>query len=379
MRKQHTELSSGEKLFFPNLNGLRFVGALAVMLFHCVTLNREIWGDFFQGFIFHKYVFVMGKGHLGVVLFFVLSGFLITYLLLNESSRKGRINLRNYLMRRFLRVWPLYFVIVLFGFFVFPHMPFGIVTVHEFWRYAVFLSNIDEILLGLKDSINFLTATWTVSVEEQFYLTWGILIGIIAFRKKKTYFYFFSSIVLLSLVFRYFHLNDHRMLYYHTFSVMSDLALGGLIGLWGFSGGAQRFMEKIPRWIIVLSYAAGGCLLLLEGHIFRGDFFIFERLVPGIVFAFIILEQVYAPNSFYKIDKVPGFFNAGKLTYGFYLFHCIYIYYWALFFKNHGLTESVWQYVLFVLFVFLSTYLSAWISFRYFETPILNLKRYFRS
>jgi peptidoglycan/LPS O-acetylase OafA/YrhL len=367
------------RIFFPNLHGLRFVGALAVMFFHCFTLNREIWGDFYNGYWFQKAGIVLGKGHLGVILFFVLSGFLITYLLLDESTRKGRINLVHYLMRRFLRVWPLYFVIVLFGFFVFPHLPYGIETVHEFWRYALFLSNIDEVINGMRDSINFLTATWSVSVEEQFYLTWGVLIGLIAFRKKQTYLYFFCAVILTSLVFRYFHLDDHRSLYYHTFSVMSDLAIGGVIGLWAFNGGAQRAFENIPRWAIVLGYIAGCSLLVLEGHLFRGVFFIFERFVPGIVFAFILLEQVYSKHSFFKIDRVWGFYNSGKLTYGFYMFHCIFIYYWAIFFRNHGLTENLFHYCLFILAVFVSTYALAWISFYYFEEQFLKLKRFFRS
>lgn len=349
------------------------------MLFHCFTLNREIWGPFYQGFWFQKAGIVLGKGHLGVILFFVLSGFLITYLLLDETVRKGRIHLGHYLMRRLLRVWPLYFVIVLFGFFIFPHLPYGIVTLHEFWRFALFLSNIDELIFGLYDRINFLTATWTVSVEEQFYLTWGLLIGLIAFRRKRTYLYFFCAVILASLAFRYAHLADHRALYYHTFSVMSDLAIGGIIGLWAFNGTAKRLFENLPRWSIVAGYIIGCSALLLEGHLFRGMFFIFERFVPGVVFAFVLLEQVYSNRSFFKIDRVPGFFQSGKLTYGFYMFHCIFIYYWAIFFQNHGFTQHLYQYLLFVLAVFCSTYTMAWVSFYYFEQPFLKLKRLFRS
>jgi peptidoglycan/LPS O-acetylase OafA/YrhL len=243
----------------------------------------------------------------------------------------------------------------------------------------LFLSNIDEILLGLYDRINFLTATWTVSVEEQFYLTWGLLIGLIAFRKKRTYLYFFCAVILTSLLFRYVHLGDHRALYYHTFSVMSDLAIGGIIGLWAFNGTAKKLFENLPRWSIVVAYLIGCSALLLEGHLFRGVFFIFERFVPGVVFAFILLEQVYSRHSFFKIDRVPGFFQSGKLTYGFYMFHCIFIYYWAIFFQNHGLTQHLYQYILFVLAVFVSTYAMAWVSFYYFEQPFLKLKRLFRS
>lgn len=367
-----------QPLFFPNLNGLRFVGALAVMLFHCMTLNREIWGDFYDSAAFQAVGKVIGRGHLGVNLFFVLSGFLITYLLLDETARKGRINLWRFLMRRFLRVWPLYFVIVLFGFFVFPHTPFGIVTVHEFWRYAVFLSNIDELVNGMRDSINFLTATWTISIEEQFYLTWGLLIAVFAFKKQHSYLWFFGAVIAGSLVFRYFHLGEETTLYFHTFSVMSDLAVGGIVSIWAFNGGAKRFFEHLPRPAILLGYVLGIGFILLEGHVLTGFFAIFERLAIGGVFAFILLEQVYSDRSFYKIDRVPGFFNAGQLTYGFYLFHCIAIFYWAKSFEYLGWTESPGFYLLFVAVVFITTYSAAWLSYRYFELPILRLKRYFQ-
>lgn len=373
-----TSSSEIARPFFDNLNGLRFVGALAVLLFHCFSLEREIWGDFFQGYWFQKVYTVVGKGHLGIILFFVLSGFLITYLLLYENAKTGRINLFNYLMRRFLRVWPMYFLVVLFGFFIFPKLPYGIETIHEFWRFALFFSNIDEILLGENDSLNFLSATWTVSVEEQFYLTWGILIGIISFRKHTTYLLFFCTIILVSLIFRAFHLGEDRVLYFHTFSVMSDLAFGGIIGLLAFTGKVKSFFEKLTRVQIVLFYLFAAIIFLIEGHIFRGFLFTFERFVPGAIFAFIILEQVYSKNSFYKIDKVPYFFTSGELTYGFYMFHCFFIYYWSIFFKNHGYTEHVWQFVFYVLLVFTCTYALAWISLHYFERPILALKRYFR-
>jgi peptidoglycan/LPS O-acetylase OafA/YrhL len=375
MNQQQTTPS----LFFPNLNGLRFAGALAVMLFHCFTLHRDIWGDFYNTQWFKAIGLVLNKGHLGVALFFVLSGFLITYLLLNELARNGSINLGHYFMRRILRVWPLYFVITLFGFFIFPHLPYGVETVHELWRYLIFASNIDEIILGLKDNINFLTATWTISVEEQFYLSWGIFIALLRFRNKNTFLWFFLSVIAGTIVFRLFHLNDERTLYFHTFSVISDLAFGGLIAWLVYYKKLSSFFEELPRWIILLAYLIGGALLLSEGKLLSGSVVSFARLIPETVFAFIILEQVYAKHSFYKIDRIPGFFEAGKLTYGFYLFHCIYIWYWAHFFKDHQLTSNFGYYGLYVVLVFVSTYATAWLSFRYFEQPFLRLKRFFRA
>ncbi len=364
-------------VIFPNINGLRFIGSLSVLFFHCYMLNREIWGDFYHEYWFQKAYVLVSRGHLGVPLFFIISGFLITYLLLHEQS-KGNFHLGRYLMRRFLRVWPLYFLVVLFGFFVFPHLPYGVATMHEFWRFALFLSNFDELINGMRDSINFLTATWTVSVEEQFYLAWGVLVGLTAFRKKVAYVYLFVLILIVSLIFRFQHLDSHRILHYHTLSVMANFAIGGLAGLWAFTGGAQRFFEKLPRYAIVLVYVIGCGIILFEDRLFKGWIFAFEQLVFGAFFAFVILEQVFSQRSFFKADRIPGFFQSGKVTYGFYLFHCLYIYYWAMIFRDNGLTDHIGWYLLFVLLVFVSTYTTAWLSYLAMERPALKLKKYFR-
>lgn len=68
--------------YFPNLNGLRFIGAIMVLIFHFFSIHREIWGDWFYEDWFQKFYFLSSPGHVGIILFFVLSGFLITHLLL---------------------------------------------------------------------------------------------------------------------------------------------------------------------------------------------------------------------------------------------------------------------------------------------------------
>jgi peptidoglycan/LPS O-acetylase OafA/YrhL len=373
-----TSSSEIARPFFHNLNGLRFVGALGVLIFHCFTLQREIWGDFYQKPWFQIVFSIANKGHLGVNLFFVLSGFLITYLLLNEHLKTGKINIINYLIRRFLRIWPIYFLIVLFGFFLFPQLPYGIETTHEFWRYLLFLSNFDEIIHGANDKINFLSATWSVSIEEQFYLVWGAILGLMPIKRTFSFPLFFIFIIISSIVFRFFHWFDNRIIYFHTFSVMSDLGIGGLIGYLAFKGTIQQFFEQLKKWQLIIFYLFAAITILGSRSIFEGVLISIERTVIGLLFAFIILEQVYAKNSFYKIDKIPYFFSSGELTYGFYMYHCILIYYWSIFFKNNGYTENVWQFAIYVLLVFSCTYALAWISLHYFERPILALKRYFR-
>ncbi|WP_343747762.1 acyltransferase [Fluviicola sp.] len=368
-----------EKIHFENLNGLRFIGALMVFLFHAFTINREVWGSFFESTPMLAIRKLTSIGHYGVNLFFVLSGFLITYLLLKELKVKGRIHVGFFLVRRILRLWPLYFVVVLFGFFVFPHLPFGTHTVHEFWRYALFLSNFDEIINGSRDSINFLTATWSVSIEEQFYIGWAAVIGLFKWKSIRAFQLFFLLVILSSVVFRLLNATDGSILYYHSLSVISDMAIGGLLATRVFEKTTLSFVTDLKKWQIAGIYLAGIGFLFLAPRLLPGKLIAFERVISGAFFAFVLVEQVQANHSFFKADRIPFFENAGKLTYGFYLFHCIVIFYLCKTFEHLHINQHViWFVVYFFTLVFLNTLLSV-LSYRYFEKPLLDLKKYFRA
>lgn len=368
-----------EKFHFENLNGLRFIGALMVFIFHAFTINREVWGDFFESTPFIVIRKLTSIGHYGVNLFFVLSGFLITYLLLEELRNRGRIQIGFFLVRRMLRLWPLYFVLVLFGFFVFPHLPFGIQTLHEFWRYGLFLSNFDEIINGSRDSLNFLTATWSVSIEEQFYIGWALVIGFFQWKTIRSFRLFFLVIVLGSCFFRLYHSSNPSIIYYHTLSVISDMAIGGLLATFVFEKTGITFFENLKKWQIILIYLLGILFLFGAHKILPGKFIAFERLLSGIFFAFVLMEQLKAKQSFFKADRIPYFERAGKLTYGFYLFHSLLIYYLCNTFEYLNWNQSAGYFLLyFLLLLFFNSILSV-ISYRYFEKPLLELKRYFRA
>ena len=137
-----------ERIYFPNLNGLRFVAALLVIVHHIEQI-KYIYGlpnNFSSSFI-------QIIGELGVILFFVLSGFLITYLLLEEENRTQTIAVKNFYLRRILRIWPLYFFIVILALFILPNIsPFILpeydkATIYEnlpakIFLYVFFLPNL---------------------------------------------------------------------------------------------------------------------------------------------------------------------------------------------------------------------------------------------
>ncbi len=173
-------ISSRDKVFFPNLDGLRTLAFLFVFYLHGFSLSLEqlpISSDFLN-----RLVFKVATGSSGVSIFFVLSGFLITYLLLKEVNERGTLNVGFFYVRRVLRIWPLYFVSVVFAFIIYPYLKTFLGIQHESparpLYYFTFLSNFDAIYVhdffpGQSSPVE--AITWSVAIEEQFYIIWPLL------------------------------------------------------------------------------------------------------------------------------------------------------------------------------------------------------------
>src|SRR5205085_6931243 len=105
-------------VYFANLDALRFFAASAVLFSHIESRKPEY--SLPNSFLRQTYINI---GSFSVTLFFVLSGFLITYLLLLEKETSKSINIKNFYARRILRIWPLYYLLVLTGLLVVPYVP----------------------------------------------------------------------------------------------------------------------------------------------------------------------------------------------------------------------------------------------------------------
>jgi hypothetical protein len=195
-----------KKEYFKGLDSFRFFAALAVFFTHVELIKK------FTGFGSHwidpeeritkftVFQSVMAKeidalspliaysSALGVVFFFVLSGFLITFLLLREKEQNNSIDIRKFYLRRALRIWPLYYLIFILGFFVLPYLDFFAVPGQDkffqqnFWGnlmlYAFFMPNLAFSIFTT--AVPNIGQSWSIGVEEQFYLLWPLLI-----RKSK--------------------------------------------------------------------------------------------------------------------------------------------------------------------------------------------------
>jgi peptidoglycan/LPS O-acetylase OafA/YrhL len=376
-----------EKIFFPNLDGFRFVCFFAVFLYHC---NGIILVGLNNNSVKTTLNFLFQNGDVGVNAFFVLSGFLITFLLIKEKKLNTRISLRNFYIRRILRIWPLFYACVFLGFVIFPYVKFRTIPGPEEianYKYYIFLaSNFDFIRIRLHSfdalpDASFLSALWSVAVEEQFYLIWPV---ILKFSNSKMYPLIFLGIIIFTLVFRSFYAGDTAadlaIRKFHTFSVIGDMALGGIMAYFcSYKSRFLQFITKMPSWQIVSLYALTVFIILFRQYIFVTPvLLVVERIILAALFAFVIAEQNYADNSFYKFSRFKLISKLGTYTYGLYCLHFIAITSTVFIMERHGLeTGTVFSASTACFVALLISIGVSLLSYHLFEKHFLKLKNKF--
>lgn len=364
-----------KRVHFDNLDGLRFLAFLSVFFFHSISTNDKLIQ---KDAVFIALKDFVSNGGLGVNFFFVLSGFLITYLLFHERSINKSINIKNFYYRRILRIWPLYFACVFFGFVLFPLLKASFAGVPQeaasLFHYLMFLSNFDIINNGFPDA-SVLSVLWSISVEEQFYLFWPLLL--VLFKDKEKY--LFVLIILMSLIFRYYNSRE-LVLYMSTFSVISDMAVGALAAWIIYND--KSFKKKImylPKLVIGLSYLVLGVLIIYKNDLFTSPIsIVFQRLLFSLFFAFIILEQVFSERSILKIGKFKFISFWGKYTYGLYIWHSVAILITVTILSRVGLHHNALQIIFIqVPLSFVISLIISYISYHYFEKVFLKKKELF--
>lgn len=357
------------KVYFENLDGLRAIAALAVVFTHIATwLPSE--GTFNQ-IVKNLFSFSHQGGKYGVVFFFVLSGFLITYLLFHEQKINGRINIGRFYMRRILRIWPLYYLTVFIGFYVYPFFdPNATINASQLY-YWTFLTNFDHIYNG-NPGIGILGVQWSVAVEEQFYLFWPLIFLV---KNNKVKISLFIVLIILSEI---FYLNQvvWTSKYYHFFSCIRYLSFGAFIAYLAYFkiNWINRLFSKISKFNTLLIYVLSITILFFGPQINRlGAFKLISEILPFVFFSFVILEQNYSKTSIFKLNKFKTLTWLGKISYGIYLNHMIAIYMIKAMFKFIGPAPFLIQALLSVSLTILISYL----SYRYYERFFLKFKKRF--
>jgi peptidoglycan/LPS O-acetylase OafA/YrhL len=196
--------------------------------------------------------------------------------------------------------------------------------------YALFLANFDYLhTWPVKPDAILLSVLWSVAVEEQFYLTWPLLLKLI---RSKFYPLVFPSIILLSLIFRSFYAAnteaDHAVRYFHTFSLIGDMAVGGLFAyLLSFQNRFHRFLVNMPKLLIAGIYICTVLIVLFKSYLFPcGIPVVFERLFIAVFFGMIITEQNFSEHSLFKMGDYKTVTRLGIYTYALYCLHLLGMY-----------------------------------------------------
>lgn len=366
------------KTYFPNLDGLRFWAFLAVFLGHA---RGEFIFPFEPGKLWSSIVFrLTSLAGVGVGFFFVLSGFLIVFLLINEKVNFGRIGLGNFYMRRILRIWPLYFLILFIG-LILPHF-FSILNIRtsgdNIAFFVTFFANFQYTSQHWGDGHSFILGVlWSISVEEQFYIIIPLLL---AGLHRKWISHLFVGIIIASFIFRCTH-NTPNMRYYHTLGAISDLALGGLTAFLIIEKtDIVTLFNHLNRKWIYLFYLFFFFLISTKTNTFNFSsetwWMPFEKPLFSICFSFIILEQNFAKESFFKCHKSKIVTYLGRISFGLYMYHgLVLICVKSLLYPHVEIFR--WGFLAaYPIALFLNIGL-AHLSFQYLEMPILKLKEYF--
>ena len=391
-----------KKEYFKGLDSLRFFAALAVFFTHVELIKK------FTGFGTHwidpeeritkftVFQSVMSKeidplspliaysSALGVVFFFVLSGFLITFLLLKEKEQNNSIAIKKFYLRRALRIWPLYYLIFILGFFILPYLDFFAVPGQDiffqqnFWGnlllYAFFMPNLAFSIYTT--AVPNIGQSWSIGVEEQFYLLWPLLI-----RKSKnvlksilwitSIIIALKGLILLSAPF----VKLDALVVLKKFLAMSKLecmALGGLGAYVLFSN-----KEKILRIVYRPSSQITSVVILPILIYFTPTAFEdILHLLFSISFLVIILNVASNEKSLLRFENSTLQY-LGRISYGFYMFHVMCIVFTIHFLDKYiGLDNDISkpQHMLLYGISFLLTVAVSSLSYHIFEKAFIRLK-----
>lgn len=362
--------------YFPALDGIRGISILMVLLFHFGLLDM---------------------GWMGVEIFFVLSGYLITRILSQGKDWPIGFYLKRFYWRRILRIFPAYFAFI--GFFLLLYLitghPGGTIDIlHYLLSYTVniYIYTLDQPEIVMYDYL------WSLSFEEQFYVFWPLLVYVL---NRRGFIALCLVIVLLSPVFRYFlaeYLIAERgtadyvggMIYYNPLSQMDTFATGALMAVLPW----QKYIKKPLRLfclVFALFLAAGATNLILltpESPLFvlnnlgypvasldHGQH-IWTYSIINLTAAALIAVAVFpagaSPGFLRNLLQSKFLIRLGKVSYGLYLLH------WPIqivFERFVELDANLWlRFLQFLPFLGLA-WGAAWLSFRYYESWFLKKKK----
>lgn len=313
-------ISSDERVYFPKLDGLRFLAFLLVFVHHYPVL-----AGFFEPFRLH--------GWIGVELFFVISSYLLTKLLDQEIKQTDKILMKNYFLRRILRIWPLYFGYIFIMLFLtnFANLKMCILRLAGL---LTFTDNLMTAKLNFNEYISYAGHLWTISLEQQYYIFLPFFVYFARKTRLKTILFCSAAIWLFMIIGRIISVQlELKHPFIWVLPIQADAFLfGTLLGLGVFN----RVFNKINNSIKLL---VGVLLLSIIFFIPNVDEIGANQVVIYIILAFgfmLVLDGILKNQQ-----KWSNIFSSkiirylGKISYGLYVYHMICIAYIPKFIQNN--------------------------------------------
>jgi peptidoglycan/LPS O-acetylase OafA/YrhL len=342
-------------LHVPSLDGVRAIAALMVMFFH-----------FFQNLTPNNTGVSLLKtlssfGQTGVSLFFVLSGFLITRILIREKSQPDFF--RNFYFRRSLRIFPLYYFYLTLVFVIIPLISH--VEIPAFSKQIYHWVYLQDFAITFHWNYAGPIHFWSLAVEEHFYLFFPLLVY---FLSEKKLVYALAALILSSITVRYFLTKAHFEVFYFTFSRLDELVLGAILAILEIN--KKLTADKAARFMYLFIFVAMPTLVLWV--VYSKDANDVLQVVKYILISlcyFSIIGYIVALNEHHIIKKtlsIKPLLFIGKISYGLYVYHGICF---NLITVNNLCVKFFGSFIL--------TILVSSVSFYFFESYFLRFKNYF--
>jgi peptidoglycan/LPS O-acetylase OafA/YrhL len=363
-----------KKRYFPNLNGIRCIAALLVVFHHLEQAKHAL------GIAnVYEWPIIQHAGRLGVGLFFVLSGFLITYLLLEERGRFGNVDAKKFYLRRVFRIWPIYFLIIGLSFFVFPHLELlsypGVeekLTVDLAERLGLLLLVLPNFAFVLYDLPYWCAQTWSIGVEEQFYYLWPWLIK---YPKRRIPIIFFFLAITAGILFLGLKMvnpseevKDAMITTFLGQFRIQTMALGGFCA-WLVYKEKEHILRIVFRKDLQIAVYTMLAVLFFSGVHFNGFLEVY-----AVFFAFFVLNVSCNKKTIISLQN-PFMDYMGRISYGLYIYHVFVIVVIINVLTKYSpkWEGPVYQTVLYILSL-LGSIAVASLSYSYFEKPLLAFK-----
>lgn len=345
--------------YYKELDGVRAIAALMVMFFH--FFPTPLTPDPLLISIKKMAVF----GQTGVSLFFVLSGFLITRILI--AAKEDKHYFLNFYMRRSLRIFPLYFLFLALWYFVLPIIEKVPITDFKlqvyYWIYMQdFAATFNWPSLGPGHF-------WSLAVEEHFYLFWPF---VIYFLNKRQIVIASIAVILISLIVRVVLVKNHYEVFYLTFSRMDELAVGALLAILEINKKLTNQHSKKFLFAFALVIIPTIGLWVNNNSSGNSSLQVFKFILLSLGYFCLIGYVITIKNT----SIVKKFFSSsilnftGKISYGLYVYHPVCFLLYNKFLGQQSLLLNFFG-------SFLAAYIMATISFYSFESYFLNFKKRF--